>query len=49
MYNVLITDLKAGEWLVTSETVKKTVTVNETSGTIYFMSKGGSFTLQKMR
>jgi hypothetical protein len=49
MYNVLITDLKAGEWLVNSETVKKTVTVNETSGTIYFMSKGGSFTLQKMR
>ncbi len=49
MYNVLITDLKAGEWLVTSETVKKNITVNETSGTIYFMSKGGSFILRKVR
>jgi hypothetical protein len=49
MYNVLITDLKTGEWLVTSETIKKNVIVNETSGTIYFMSKGGSFLLQKIR
>ena len=49
MYNVLITDLKSGQWIVNAETFKESVTVNETSGTVYFKSKGGMFTLKKVR
>jgi hypothetical protein len=49
MYNVLITDLKSGQWIVNAETFKESVTENETSGTVYFKSKGGMFTLKKVR
>ena len=48
MYNVLITDLKAGKWIENAETFKESVTVNVTSCTVYFKSKGGMFTLKKV-
>lgn len=48
MYNVLITDLKAGKWIENAETFKESVTVNVTSGTVYFKSKGGMLTLKKV-
>lgn len=47
VYNVLVTDLEAGKWLISSETVKEIFTVSETSGTVYFKSKGGRFRLEK--
>jgi hypothetical protein len=48
-YKVLITDLKAGEWMVTSNFGKQSLKVAEENGTVYFMSKGGNFRLWKMK
>jgi hypothetical protein len=48
-YNVLVTDLQAGKWLLTTATSKQTITVNEATGTAYFTSKGGSFKLEKLK
>ena len=48
-YKVLITDLKAGEWIATTNFGKQTIRVTEANGTAYFMSKGGSFRLWKMK
>ena len=48
-YKVLITDLKAGEWIATTNFGKQTIRVTEANGTAYFISKGGSFRLWKMK
>ena len=45
-YDVLVTDLKSGSWLVGSASGNIRVTVSEDSGTAYFKSKGGMFTLK---
>lgn len=47
-YQVLITDLSPGKWLVQSANGKQNFTVNKDAGTIYFNSKGGKFLLQKL-
>jgi heparin/heparan-sulfate lyase len=46
-YQVLITDLAPGKWLVQSANGKQIFTVNKDAGTIYITSKGGKFLLQK--
>ena len=48
-YKVLITDLKAGEWIATTNFGKQTIRVTEANGTAYFISKGGSFRLWKLK
>lgn len=46
-YQVLITDLSPGKWLMQSANGKQNFTVNKDAGTAYFISKGGKFLLQK--
>ena len=46
-YKVLITDLKAGNWKVTSPAGTKHLTVSEAVGTLYFESTGGKFRVEK--
>ena len=46
-YKVLITDLKAGKWIVSSPAGIKHLTVNEAAGTLYFESAGGKFRVEK--
>ncbi len=48
-YKVLVTDLKAGEWIATSNLGEQTIRVTEANGTAYFNSKGGSFRLRKIK
>ena len=48
-YKVLISDLKAGNWIATSDFGKQTIRVTEANGTAYFISKGGSFSLRKIK
>ena len=46
-YKILITDLKAGDWIISTPTgtFQKNVTVS--AGTLYFESKGGKFSIVK--
>jgi len=44
-YKVLITDLQAGRWRVKSPSRQFNAVVKDSSGTLYFESKGGSFEL----
>ena len=46
-YKVLITDLKAGKWKVTSAAGVKHAEVTEMTGTLYFESTGGKFLVEK--
>ena len=46
-YKVLITDLKAGNWKVTSPVGIKHLSVTEAAGTLYFESTGGKFRVEK--
>ncbi len=46
-YEVLVTDLKAGNWMIVSPSGKISKMVVETAGTVYFKSKGGVFMLKK--
>ena len=45
-YSVLVTDLKAGNWIVVNTGLRFMVKVLENSGTAYFQSKGGTFSLK---
>jgi heparin/heparan-sulfate lyase len=45
-YDVLVTDLKSGNWFVESASGNFTTAVPEDSGTAYFKSKGGTFILK---
>jgi heparin/heparan-sulfate lyase len=47
-YQVLITDLAEGKWMIQSASGKQNLTVNKEAGTIYFTSKGGKFLLHKL-
>ena len=46
-YKVLVTDLKAGKWKVTSAAGVKHADVTESAGTLYFESAGGKFGIEK--
>ena len=46
-YEVLVTDLKAGNWMIVSPSGKLVKVVLDTAGTVYFRSKGGIFILKK--
>jgi len=47
-YQVLVTDLAAGKWLIQSASGKQMLTVTKEAGTVYFTSKGGNFLLYKL-
>jgi heparin/heparan-sulfate lyase len=47
VYKILITDLKAGKWKVTTLSGVKQFSVSENSGTIYFEALGGTFLAEK--
>jgi len=46
-YKVLVTDLSAGSWKVTSPARVKHFSVTEAAGTLYFESNGGGFLIEK--
>ncbi|MEI6755128.1 MAG: hypothetical protein WCK78_18450 [Paludibacter sp.] len=46
-YKVLITDLKTGNWKITSPNGIKHLSVSDASGTLYFQSEGGKFMVEK--
>ena len=46
-YEVLVTDLQAGNWKILSPSGDITETVSATAGTVYFKSKGGMFQLKQ--
>ena len=46
-YKVLVTDLKAGKWKITSPAGIKHAEITETAGTLYFESSGGKFVVEK--
>jgi heparin/heparan-sulfate lyase len=46
-YKVLVTDLKAGKWKITSPAGIKHAVVTEKTGTLYFESAGGKFVFEK--
>ncbi len=47
-YQVLITDLAEGKWIIQSTSGKQNLTVNKDADTVYFTSKGGKFLLHKL-
>jgi len=46
-YEVLVTDLQAGNWKILSPSGDTSETVSATAGTVYFKSKGGMFQLKQ--
>ncbi len=44
-YKVLVTDLKAGKWVITTTSGKTEATVSDPAGTAYFKCKGGKIRL----
>ena len=47
IYKVLVTDLKAGKWKITSPAGIKHAGVTESAGTLYFESTGGKYVVEK--